>query len=395
MAGYSMTDMASGSNAAMTMMQNMGAAPLATDVGRAQAEAAIATAEKTKLSNLMAQTEFKEDKESKDKLNSLIKSPDYLTATDSEKQSKIGVALMEANKVEAGSKMIANAQLTASREEAAEAKRLDNEATATGKIYDVLSTVPENKVEEFFNKLPEKTKQVVISQVGPDVWNSFSPKEKLEASKNLAMTAKLKAVSAQGTNALLRAEYIADAAMQRSRMNNDAAMARKIIGHGDEDEQTWKQTTRLNSALNANDDAFRKQDIKFREQLDIAKKKTGFFAKKQDTDAYDSLVKQYDTFQRNYVDKQIRLYENAKEIPYDQRKEALDDLYSQKAKFKSEEPAASEKKTFPAKEEKKPAVTSNKYTEQNPAKPTSKEEYDKLPPNSYYMQDGVLKRKKG
>jgi hypothetical protein len=40
-------------------------------------------------------------------------------------------------------------------------------------------------------------------------------------------------------------------------------------------------------------------------------------------------------------------------------------------------------------------ATSNKYTEQNPAKPTSKEEYDKLPPNSYYMQDGALKRKKG
>lgn len=40
-------------------------------------------------------------------------------------------------------------------------------------------------------------------------------------------------------------------------------------------------------------------------------------------------------------------------------------------------------------------ATSNKYTEQNPAKPTSKEEYDKLPPGSYYMQDGTLKRKKG
>jgi hypothetical protein len=40
-------------------------------------------------------------------------------------------------------------------------------------------------------------------------------------------------------------------------------------------------------------------------------------------------------------------------------------------------------------------ATSNKYTQDNPAKPTSKEEYDKLPANSYYMQDGVLKRKKG
>jgi hypothetical protein len=40
-------------------------------------------------------------------------------------------------------------------------------------------------------------------------------------------------------------------------------------------------------------------------------------------------------------------------------------------------------------------VPSNKYTQDKPAKPTSKEEYDKLPPNSYYLQDGVVKRKKG
>jgi hypothetical protein len=41
------------------------------------------------------------------------------------------------------------------------------------------------------------------------------------------------------------------------------------------------------------------------------------------------------------------------------------------------------------------AVPSNKYTQDNPAKPTSKEEYDKLPGGSYYIQDGVIKRKKG
>ena len=45
---------------------------------------------------------------------------------------------------------------------------------------------------------------------------------------------------------------------------------------------------------------------------------------------------------------------------------------------------------------KKPGVVpSNKYTQDNPAKPTSKEEYDKLPSGSYYIQDGVIKRKKG
>ena len=42
----------------------------------------------------------------------------------------------------------------------------------------------------------------------------------------------------------------------------------------------------------------------------------------------------------------------------------------------------------------KSAATSNKYTQDNPAKPTSKAEYDKLPPGSYYEQDGNIKRKK-
>ena len=41
------------------------------------------------------------------------------------------------------------------------------------------------------------------------------------------------------------------------------------------------------------------------------------------------------------------------------------------------------------------AATSNKYTQDNPARPTSKAEYDKLPPGSYYEQDGAIKRKKG
>jgi hypothetical protein len=353
MAGYSMTDMAAGSTAANTLAQNMGAAPLATEVGKAQAEAQIANAEKAKLANFVSQGEFKDDQESRAKLQGLLKSPDYLAATDSEKQSKIGVALMEANKIEAGSKMIASAQLTASREEAAESKRLDNEATATGKIYDVLSTVPEGKVEEFFNKLPAQTQKVVIDQVGQQNWDAFSPKEKLEASKNLAMTAKLKAVNAQGTNSLLRAQVIAEAAAERARANNDAAMARRLVGHKDEDEKAWKQTTRLNSALNANDDAYRKQDSKFKEQIDLAKKKTGLFAKKADVDAYETINKQYDNFQREYVDKQIRLYESAKDVPYADRKEALDRLYEQKSKFKVEEPA-SEKKEAPPKDSAKP-----------------------------------------
>lgn len=40
-------------------------------------------------------------------------------------------------------------------------------------------------------------------------------------------------------------------------------------------------------------------------------------------------------------------------------------------------------------------VPSNKYTQDNPAKPTSKEEYDKLPGGSYYLKDGAIKQKSG
>jgi hypothetical protein len=69
---YLLTDAAKGSDAAMTMMENMGAMPVAQDVGLAKAEQVIANTQKAKLANLVAETGIKDSENSRAKLQELL-----------------------------------------------------------------------------------------------------------------------------------------------------------------------------------------------------------------------------------------------------------------------------------------------------------------------------------
>ena len=115
-------------------------------------------------------------------------------------------------------------------------------------------------------------------------------------------------------------------------------------------------------------------------------------------DAYNKSVKALNDFRKRQIQKEIDTFTDAPDFP--KKKEILNKL-NQALIAVTEPPTPKEEKketppAAPAKPaEAKPTVPSNKYTIDNPAKPTSKEEYDKLPPDSYYIQDGVTKRKKG
>jgi hypothetical protein len=114
--------------------------------------------------------------------------------------------------------------------------------------------------------------------------------------------------------------------------------------------------------------------------------------------AYTKAVQARDAFRRDQVQKELNLAISAPDFPG--KKSVVDNLATElelygKPKTEPKAEAKPEAKpTTPAKPAGK-EVPSNTYTESNPAKPTSKQEYDKLAPGSYYMQDGVLKRKKG
>ena len=117
------------------------------------------------------------------------------------------------------------------------------------------------------------------------------------------------------------------------------------------------------------------------------------------TKAYTAAVSKLNDFRKQQTLREIETFENAPDFP---KKEQI--LTKLKQRLAAVDTPPMDKEPPPAKAEAPKAapaaapakdVPSNKYTQDNPAKPTSKEEYDKLPPNSYYMQDGVVKRKKG
>lgn len=408
---YLMSDMAAGSNAAMTMMENMGGAPLAADVGQAKAEQVLANTQKAKLANLVAETGFKAGEESRAKLKELQQSPDFQTALAEQDYGKVlrmtGATQMMSSDVENGAKTIAAAETLDAKKLAYQQKQLDFQSQQIGNAYGVIAAVPDDKVEEYAQQLPPQTLKALVSEVGEANWNKMSGVEKKEAAKNLMLNAKgqmsvqLKQIEAQ------KQILINESRERIARIRENALTERRLSGGSDRDMRDWKiyQNAQENIERSGRK-TLEKLDAEV-EAADAAqtKSKIGiFFDSKKPTketeDAYKTAVAKRDEFRRNQVQKELNLAISAPDFPG--KKTVVENLTTELELYGR--PKEDEAGKPEAKPEAKPAapakpagkeVISNTYTERNPAKPTSKQEYDKLPPGSYYMQDGVLKRKKG
>jgi len=409
---FLMTDAAKGSDAAMTMMQNMGAAPLAEEVGKAQAEKTIADTQKAKLSNLVAESGFKAAENSRTKLRELQQTPEFQTALAEQDYGKVlrmsGATQMLASDVENGAKSISAAETFDAKKIANQQKQLDLDAQEVGNAYGVIAAVPDDKIEEFVGRLPEATRKILIDKVGAENWANLSGAEKKKVTSNLMLNAKgqigvqLKQIEAQ------KQELINQSRERIARIRENALTERRLSGGGsDRDMRDWKiyQNAQENIERSGRK-TLEKLDAEV-EAADMAqtKSKIGFFfdsknPSKETEAAYKTAVAKRDEFRRNQVQKELNLAISAPDFPG--KKTVIENLSTELelyAKPKDEgagkpEGKAEAKPAAPAKPGGK-EVPSNTYTESNPAKPTNKQEYDKLPPGSYYMQDGVLKRKKG
>lgn len=406
---FLMTDAAKGSDAAMTLMQNMGAAPLAEEVGKAQAEQVIANTQKTKLANLVAESGFKASEESRTKLKELQQTPEFQTALAEQDYGKVlrmsGATQMLASDVENGSKSIAAAETFDAKKIANQQKQLDLNAQEIGNAYGVFAAVPDDKVEEFVGRLPEPTRKILVDKVGAENWAAMSGAEKKEAAKNLMLNAK-----GQMAMQLKQIEAEKQILINQSReriafIRENAITNRRLAGADDRDMRDWNIYTRAQENIE-------RSGRKTLEKLDAAveaadlaqqKSKIGVFfdsskPSAETESAYTKAVQARDNFRREQVQKELNLAMSAPDFPG--KKSVIDNLVTElelypKPKAEPKPEAKPEAKpTTPAKPAGK-EVPSNTYTESNPAKPTSKQEYDKLPAGSYYMQDGVLKRKKG
>ena len=404
---YLMSDAAAGSNAAMTMMQNMGAAPLAADVGQAKAEQVIAESEKAKLSNLVAEAGFKASQDSRAKLQDLAKSPDFIAADDAQKLRMAASIQMQAGDVENGSKTLVASETFDAKKVATAQKVLDQQAQEIGNAYGVIAAVPDDQVEQFVSRLPESTRKILEDKVGAENWASMPPAAKKEATKNLMLNAK-----GQMATQLKQIEAEKQILINQSRerialIRESAITSRRLAGGDDRDMRDWNIYTRAQENIERSGrKTLEKLDAEV-EAADAAqqKSKIGVFfdsskPSAETEEAYMKAVAKRDAFRRDQVQKELNLALSAPEFPG--KKSVVDNLTTELELYaKPPEPAPDKAKpeakpTTPA----KPAnagkeVPSNTYTESNPAKPTTEQEYNKLPAGSYYMQNGVLKRKKG
>jgi len=430
---YMMSDIAAGSKAIEQLQENVAKAPYIQDLTQAAAQRRLAedraapeevklkleqdrlkaqyapqeaalkqeqekqNIEAKRLSNLITDTNLKAGKESKEKLQKLIETPEWSKADDAERLRLAASVQFASGDVENGAKTLASSELYETRKVANRQKTLDQQSQLIGDVYGVLSAMPDSKVEETFSNLPEENRKALIAQVGEANWNKMSPKEKKEATKNLMLNAKGQ-MAKQLKEIELEKQKLVDTSRERiAVINANARIAAKSMGGGDREMRDWNIYTKAQETIERSG---QKTLEGLNAKVDAAQAKLdkAMFFKSDETAEYSRAVNARDEFKRSQLQKELNLAVTAPNFPGKQT--IIDNLKKEMELFggspEEEKPAVSTKRdTTLTPKTSKPSVPSNKYTQDNPAKPTSKEEYDKLPPNSYYIQDGVVKRKKG
>jgi hypothetical protein len=189
---YNMSDMAAGSSAVRTLQENYGAAPYAAAEGAAKAQEAGVkleqeqlNVEKTRLNNLVADTNFKATEDSRAKLQELTKSKEWTEAKDSDRLRMMSVAQMKSNDVEGGYKTLLAAESYDAKEAATEAKKLANADELLAKSYAILKTASPEQVDSFFAEMPKDQQDTLMAKVGPGVWQKMSTDQKKQVTETL------------------------------------------------------------------------------------------------------------------------------------------------------------------------------------------------------------------
>ena len=430
---FLMSDVAAGSKAIEQLQENVAKAPYIQDLTQAAAQRKLAedraapeelgyklqqerlkalyapqeaelkvkqeqqNIEAKRLSNLVTDTNFKANETSKEKLKELVKTPEWAKADDAERLRLSAAVQFAAGDVENGAKTLASSELLETRKLAAKQKTLDQQSQLVGDVFGVLSAIPDDKVESTFSNLPEENRKALIDQVGQANWDKMSPKEKKEVTKNLMLNAKGQ-MAKQLKEIELEKQKLIDASRERiAVINGNARIAAKQAGGGtDREMRDWNIYTKAQEAI---DKSGQKTLESLNKNVDTAQAKLdkAWFFTSGETAEYEKAVKARDDFKRNQLQKELNLAASAPDFPGKQT--IIDNLKKEMELFggppEEDKPAPAKRDTNLTPKTGKPSVPSNKFTQDNPAKPSSKEEYDKLPPGSYYIQDGVTKRKKG
>lgn len=398
---YLMTDMAAGSTAARTMQQNMYGAEFDQQNIAADAESKQialqqeqANVQKTKLNNIVTESSIKVSEDKAKAFAKVVADPANKNKSQGDMAMALSAAVMGIDPVagEALSNTASNADLKAAK---AESQRIDNNARQLGDARSVLAAVPLDKVEEAFKNLPQQSQKAVIDEVGQANWDNMQPKQKLQALDGLMQNAAGRNQQAKSENNLLIQTMLQDRKDERAREHERFLAANKTTG-AKESVAAFKAYTAFAKYSDRIDREYKDEVKTVDDEVKAATRDLPKFrlfgSNQKDLDA--AITKQIE-LKLEILTKKL---DRVELLPEGDQKDKLVDSLSRDIDLLTAPPPPPEKEVPPPSKDKPAAgkdVPSNKYTQDKPAKPTSKEEYDKLPPNSYYLQDGVVKRKKG
>ena len=405
-----MSDVAAGSDAALKLQQNMAAAP---DVQQAEAnkmqmqqlqlQQEAANVERTKLSNLVAETGIEATAQSKQKLQALFQTPEFQKASKEGNYGDLlrmtGATQMQSGDVEGGAKTLSQAETYDAKKLADQQKALEIADREITKANAVIQAVEPQHITETFDSLPPANKNAVYAEVGgQQAWNKFSNEEKKSVLNGLMM-AGLRRTAAQtyalDTNKQI---IIGDSRKEVARINEDKAIKTKIIGEEGANtreeskesaafireklkeagkdtrasdrlsERTWSDyNNKINTLMGQSNNAIAKAQKRVDDaQLAATHAPAGSISDekqaKLNQDVKDAM-KARDAIQRDYFQRELNVAESAPDSWKDKQR-VIDNLKKQLSLTTPEEPKANKGAPIPAKsiKEEPKKVTSNKMT---------------------------------
>ena len=520
-----MSDIAEGSTAVRQLQQNVAAAPYVQDLTQAASERKIqedrlakqyapqiaaAQAEEeqmrlqtTRLQKLATDNQYKADTESTAKLQQWLQTDDGKKASDLDITKKSASLKMQAGLTEQGAKLYERADKIQAQELATQTKQLAQDNDTIAKAAVVLDAVPPEKVDEFFGRLPEEQKKLILKQVGEENWTKATGEEKKKIVDRLFLNAKgqlteqMKAIEVEKAKIVAKnredvqnlkndgavatkviqtesAERIAteksDTTLQAQRIKDEAALERvKQKGADDlerqkqRDEDAMERLKATNASKKEIEELQEKSKKELKQMADKTKKEieamkeaaaknkpakvsdpqkaASFYFKEHDkivkagqkqeealqlqvnvasnrldtskdatwfspieklkedkrAEAYKTAKDKLNNFRKEQAEEELAVIESAPDFPNKDRiiKKLKDRIALVELPPDKEEPPPAKTTTAKSDVPGGAGATSNKYTQDKPATPASQKDYDALPPGSYYIQDGVTKRKKG
>jgi hypothetical protein len=427
---YMMSDMAAGSTAALQMQKNMAAAPYVQQETAAAAEETQlklqqdrlkaqyapqemavkmqedeAILQKNKLSNILTQTGMTAAADAKQATQTAMKSPEFLDAMkggDDTKAAKIlNLAVLGATndpveyyKNNTGIELAAQRTATAKRQEA------DLNAQNLARGLANINKIPDAQLGDYIDNLPEATTKAGIAAVGKINWNKSTPQEKRDILAGQMHSAASQIVGQKIVATKENVDATNASHEKVANINSKRAIQVKAMGinaTAKKDAADPYKASRLDLAVGRQyGEEERRADAVARPQLGALRKELDELEALTTKQKLQGKITPETTAEVKRVTDKINdvlkekndtLIKAAKRLPESEAKvRTLAELGIVDARL------------TPVKPDAKPAakdVPKNTYTEDKPAEPTSKADYDKLPPGSYYKQDGVVKRKKG